>query len=180
MDKVITHSKKLPAEMMEFFGTISENGALLPDDYFTKFELGRLQYTYYGCLKNMDSNKSKVLIAGIFFFRAFLKGVLMDYTGTLGLPKKTITGDKILNIGSVLYNMAIEYVKMLTTASKDAQSQLATDIKIKDNKDMQALTDGVDKLKVEPKKDPTRESDIINGFYGKQQMDCVFKERKKM
>ena len=179
MDKVITHSKKLQPEMIDFFGTITENDALLPDDYFTKFELGRLQYTYYGCLKNMDSNKSKVLIAGIFFFRAFVKGIIMDYPEALGLPKKTIGAEKLLNIGSVLYNMGIEYVKMLTAANKDAQSQLSQDIKIKDSKPVQALSYGEEKIKVDPKKDNTRESDIINGFYAKGQMDCVFKDRKK-
>jgi len=29
-------------------------------------------------------------------------------------------------------------------------------------------------------KDPTRDGDIIEGFYAKHQLDCFFKERKKL
>lgn len=42
---------------MEHFGEFIENEAILPDHFFSSFELKRLSVTYYGALKDMNPNK---------------------------------------------------------------------------------------------------------------------------
>jgi hypothetical protein len=76
-DKLITHSKKLPKSFLKFLASLSEEGNLLPDDYFTPFELRRLKFTYYGCLRKTTSNETKIALTGILLFRLFIYRVLM-------------------------------------------------------------------------------------------------------
>jgi hypothetical protein len=85
-----------------------------------------------------------------------------------------------MNLGSFVYNVGMEYIKSLAPAQKDNQAVQIDGLKIKPIANpMKALDlSEKDAKKYEIKKEPSRESEIIEGFYAKIQMDNMFKEKK--
>lgn len=161
-------------------GDFTEEGAILPNDYFTNFELKRLHLTYYGSVKDMNPDRSKLLLAGIFFFRCFIYGVLLNYTGPLKLGKGAVKKEKLLNICSILYLVGIDHIKLSAPTSTNNQSFLSKDLKVTQKTPYKAFDENEKITKQPILKDTTRDCEIINGFFGKQQMDCVFKDKKKL
>jgi hypothetical protein len=118
LDRLITCTKKLPDAFYKFLAGIVEEGGRLPDDYFTEFELSRLQFSHYGALKDVLAWHSKILITGVVVIRMFLMRIFMKAESVLGVERVDLQ-EKFLNLGSFFYQLAMEYVRSLAPINKN-------------------------------------------------------------
>ncbi len=76
----------------------------------------------------MNDQKSKMLIASIVLIRIFVHEMIMKSKETL---KVSTNAAKLLNIGSFLYNLAMEIIKSSAPIYSKNQDFLTVDLKIK-------------------------------------------------
>ena len=128
LDKLITFTKKLPEEFFYLLSTLTENGAQLPDDYFSTFEISRLQFSHFGSLKNVLPWHSKILIGGLVLVRMFCFKVIMQFNEVLGLQDSY--QQKALNIASVMYNIIMEHLRSLAPILHKNQTLVLSELKV--------------------------------------------------
>lgn len=96
---------------------ITENGGRLPDSYFSFFEISRMQFSHFGALKNIKDWHSKILIGGLVVIRMFLIGIFMQADVILGIRQNHIQ-ERMLNLGSLIYHVIMDYLKGLAPITK--------------------------------------------------------------
>mgnify|MGYP006976748541 CR=1 FL=1 len=127
----------------------------------------------------MDPEKSKMLINGIVIIRMFIQGMIMQCKE---LFKVNPDYEKLLNIGSFLYNIAMDIIQQTSLVHLKNQDFLSPDLKLKPRQRLLKAFAGADVIedleKFKILKDVNRESEIVDGFYSKQQMDCIFYQKR--
>jgi hypothetical protein len=121
LDKLITCTKKFPEGFFKMISEVTENGSRLPDGYFSHFELSRMQFSHYGALKGIKDWHSKILIGGLVVIRMFLVGIFMQADTLLGVRKENMQ-ERILNLGSLIYHVVMDYLKGLAPITKSEVS----------------------------------------------------------
>jgi len=123
-----------PTQTLHFLSRLCENESYLPPNYFTDFEINRLHFGYLGTLKHMNPERVKLIIGGIVFIRVFVHIILMQPWDAFSLSKDKFNVEKIFNIGSVWYNVAMELFKSSVPLSEGGQKVLNLDLKIQPKK----------------------------------------------
>ncbi len=98
-----------------------------------------------------------------------------------------------MNIGSFLYNLAMDCLQESAPVDSKNQSFLPFDLKIKPRsipfratgtiilQFISIIVDSfVNNMLFEVEKEPTRDSEIIEGFFSKQQLNYFFEEKAEM
>mmetsp|Transcript_21608 Transcript_21608/g.18626 ORF Transcript_21608/g.18626 Transcript_21608/m.18626 type:complete len:113 (-) Transcript_21608:380-718(-) len=111
-----------------------------------------------------------MLIGGFVIIRLFVQKCIMRCTESLKLNKKNINLEKLLNIGSFIYNVAFDVVRSGAIAYPKNQDHLHPEYKMKAKKNLHKamelfVDDGPLNVKVE--KDATKDGEIIEGFFAK-------------
>jgi len=159
---------------------IKEEG-FLQNDYFSQFEINRMKFGPFGTIREMNPQRSKLILGGIVLVRVFIYYFIMRPWEVLKQDKSKFKNEKLLNIGSILYNALMAIFKTSVPAYPNNQSFLSVELKIKPKKNTQQATDGSEvenPTKVD--KDAVKDGDIIQGFYTVQQMSAFFDCNKKL
>jgi hypothetical protein len=118
---------------------------------------------------------SKIIIAGIVIFRGFLLSVLWFGNDIQEYKEKYYK--KLLNIVSFLYNICLDYIKNLAPTHKGNKEHVAEELKVTNAHHIIATTEE-ERAKHKIKKEQGREQEIIEGFYGKNQLDALFTRKE--
>jgi hypothetical protein len=121
LDKLISCTKKFPEGFFKMISEVTEPGCHLPDGYFSFFEICRMQFSHFGSLKGIKDWHSKILIAGVVVIRMFLVGIFMQADTLLGIKKDHLQ-ERILNLGSFIYHVTMDYLKGLAPITKSEVS----------------------------------------------------------
>ncbi len=67
-----TSKKKFPSEIMKYFAVMSGSKGAPPQNYFSFYELSRLDFNYFGLYTDLTGEKTKMIIVLYFLFRVLL------------------------------------------------------------------------------------------------------------
>lgn len=78
--------------------------------------------------RDMTEQRSKMLIAGIVVIRVFIHAIIMRCKDSLKISAKA---ERLLNIGSFLYNVAMDLIRASAPVYTKNQDFLTVDLKMK-------------------------------------------------
>jgi len=178
---ITNNMSSLSKPVIRFLSTLSENGSVLPSNYFSEFELNRLEFGSLGTLRKMDPEKSKLIIGGITLVRVLIHMIIMQPWNTFNMSHDKFNIEKLLNIGSVLYNVVMELFKVTTPLIENSQKSVPFTIKVSPKKKtLNVFAESSIEKGFVIRKDLSRDGEILAGLYSKQQLACFFSERKRI
>jgi len=180
-NKLIINVSNMPTELIQLFKNLTRENTFLQNDYFSLFEINRMKFGPFGTLREMSAQRVKLIIGGVFIMRVLIHFFIMRPWDGLSQKKTQFKTEKLLNIASILYNATMGVFKTSVPAYPNNQNFLSMDLKVKHKKNIQqAFDEPLPENTSKIEKDPTRESEIIAGFYGGHQLSCFFELHKKM
>jgi len=173
-------SGKLPPSFFEFLAALSEDDAVLPDNFLSGFEIPRLAFNMFGNLKNMEEWRSKMILACFLLIKGVLYFLMLrPWTVIPSVLEKQVNFRNILNAGSVLYHITLDALSEYVPESKNFRSQEVpfeaappTFSAFEANK--------LQKLDVLPEANENDPSEVISGFYSRGKLSEFLDERPKM
>lgn len=128
LHKITYNTKRLPDDFFRFISTLTENGAQLPNKYFSHFELCRLPYSAFGALKGLKDWHSKVLIGGLVVVRMFIIGIIMKHI--LVIPYMKENKEIAMVVGSVMYQCTMDHLRSLAGINFETDKIVITGLKV--------------------------------------------------
>jgi hypothetical protein len=128
LDKITSNTKKLPDDFFRLLSTLVENGAHLPNKYFSHFELCRLPFSAFGALKGVKAWHSKVLIGGLVVVRMFIIGIIMRHTLIIQYLREN--NDVAMVVGSVMYHCTMDHLRSLAGINYEMDKTIITGLKV--------------------------------------------------
>jgi len=179
-NKLIINMNNFPAVLPPILSTLIQEDGFLQNDYFSQFEINRMKFGPFGTIREMNAQRCKLILGGIVMIRVFIYYFIMRPWETLKQDKSKFKSEKLLNIGSILYNTLMGIFRNTVPAYPNNQSFLSVELKIKPKKNtLQALDSPDPENPVKHSKDITKDGDIIQGFYNVQQLSAFFDSNKK-
>jgi len=187
-DKLIqrTTSDALGKNLIHFLISISENTGVLPRDFMFDFELKRLQFTYYGTLKQMTPNRSKMIMGSLILIRILIhKIILRPWTVFYDIKKSKVNKQNLLTVASVLYYITTGLYKRNLALQHNNQAFLTPETRIKPRSNPLPALDEVVEVDEETalkQKEATKDSEpeAISGLIPKDFLKCFFSDRRKI
>jgi hypothetical protein len=128
LDKITSNTKRLPDDFFRMISTLTENGAHLPNKYFSHFELCRLPFSAFGALKGVKAWHSKVLIGGLVVVRMFILGIIMKHI--LVIPYIKENKEVAMVVGSVMYQCTMDHLRSLAGINYETDKVVITGLKV--------------------------------------------------
>jgi len=171
-----------PSALLELLGPIVKEDTFMQQDYFSVFEIKRMKFGPFGLIREMSQQRVKLILGGIILMRVLIYSFIMRPWEAFKQDKTKFKIDKLLNIGSILYNSVMGLFKASVPAYDNNQSFLAVEHVTRPKRNpLQAVDNFVpEKGFVPVEKDMTRDSEIINGFYAGHQLSAFFVSHKKI
>jgi len=162
----------LPAEFVEYFKSITDNGCILPPRLLTEYEASLLEFSYFGTLKNMSPAKLKMILASFFLIKKLTLILLSKpWEFTTKVKKSLDLGRNLRNFGSVLYLMVMNNFKDLKQ-NKNNQAFIDPDRRVKVLKPLVAHdVEGIDSPR---RKHEALHSEILVGLYRRTLLDVGY------
>jgi hypothetical protein len=185
----VTSSNYQP-HMLKLLATMSEERGVLPKTFMFDFEVKRLNFTYQATLKNINADKSKMIVGMMVFLRVFLHKLIFrpwDHDKTLN-AKNTVLVLNLRILGSVMFHCMIEYYKSKLAVQPNNQAFLSPEIKIKSREPLKIADESKDedqiiletKMKKDEKKDKKDEDSVLTGIFSREEMSGLYNDRKKI
>jgi hypothetical protein len=73
-----TSRKLIPLKLIQFFSKFLNNGAFIPEKYFSSYEKSRLEFDKFGSLRNQDDEKRGMMIAFFIITRILVAKFLLS------------------------------------------------------------------------------------------------------
>jgi len=171
-----------PSALLELLGPIVKEDTFMQHDYFSIFEIKRMKFGPFGSLREMGPQRVKLILGGIILMRVLIYSFIMRPWEAFKQDKTKFKIDKLLNIGSILYNTVMGIFKLSVPAYDNNQSFLAVEHVTNPKKNVLQAVDNLvpEKGFVPVEKDLTRDSEIISGFYAGHQLSAFFVSHKKI
>jgi len=187
-DKLIqrTTFDALGKNLIHFMISMSESTGVLPRDFMFDFELKRLQFTYYGTLKQMTPNRSKMIMGSLILIRILIhKIILRPWTVFYDIKKTKVNKQNLLTIASVLYYLTTGLYKRNLALQHNNQAFLTPEARVKPRSNPLPALDEVVEIDEETalkQKEATKdcESEAISGLIPKDFLKCFFSDRRKI
>eukprot|EP01016_Furgasonia_blochmanni_P020802 TRINITY_DN2321_c0_g2_i2.p1 TRINITY_DN2321_c0_g2~~TRINITY_DN2321_c0_g2_i2.p1 ORF type:complete len:295 (-),score=38.46 TRINITY_DN2321_c0_g2_i2:142-969(-) len=169
-------------------GMLSQDGSFLMQDYFSEFEIQRLNFSIFGCLKQMNGDHKVMMICGEVMVRRLLGELLLVPTDVLPDIKFTPRyRENIKVLASLIYLLCMEIMKELP-ANPKSQEHVLENIPINRKGGVATYKTNASKTPLDAnglletgKSDPTKTSqstseNIIEGLYGRADLKTVLLE----
>ncbi len=124
--------EKIPEALVEVLSPLVKDESFLQNDYFSGFEIKRMKFGPFGSIKEMSPQRVKMIIGGIIIMRVLIYNFIMRPWEVYKQQEKSkFKIDKLLNIGSILYNTMMGIFKLSVPAYEKNQSFLSEELRIK-------------------------------------------------
>lgn len=168
-------SDSFPESLACFIASISENQCTPPDRFLFDFEIKRLNFSYFGTLKNMAELHSKMIIGMFLLIRVFIFQFLVSpwnqlCNTDLKLPKDDLTKKNLKTIASILYHIVMDIFRGKVPVVANNQRFLPTEMKIRPRPQ---------NLKIDGMEEGTKisDEDVLEGLYSKKELGAFFSLR---
>jgi len=179
-NKLIINMGNFPAVLPPILSTLIQEDGFLQNDYFSQFEINRMKFGPFGTIREMNSQRCKLILGGVVMIRVFIYYFIMRPWEVLKQDRSKFKSEKLLNIGSILYNTLMGIFRNTVPAYPNNQSFLSVELKIRPKKNTLPALEAPDpENPVKNNKDTTKDGDIIQGFYNVQQLSSFFDSNKK-
>ena len=84
-----TAKKKFPSEITKFFAVMSGDKGAPPQNYFSYFELARLNFNFFGLYNHSNPEQTKMILINYFLTRILLAKFLINPWKVLPEVKET-------------------------------------------------------------------------------------------
>lgn len=185
-DKLIaaTTSSNMPDFLLRFLASISENKCVPPTQFYTEFELKRLRFNSYGCLKGLTGDHSRMILC-IFMLSKVLIYMLILHPweeikyGPKPDRKNKIVMRNIKTFASILSNSIEDFVRSSVPVSHIRQRNVPSKWCIEAVKRGHLVFDDGKQRDLGSPTEENRFDGVIEGLYSKSKLGYFFKQRKQ-
>jgi len=177
-NKLVVNIQNIPPVLCQLLQSLVKENGFLQNDYFSLFEINRMKFGPFGTIREMNAQRCKLILGGVFIIRVFIYYFIMHPWEVFGQDKSKFKIDKLLNMGSIMYNMVMMIFKGSIPINANNQNFLSNDTKTRHKKTLQQAVESEKEIKIE--KDLKFDTEIIDGFYTNDQLASFFEHNKKL
>lgn len=127
-------SRVMDPKLIALLARITMNRSFPLQGFFFEGELGRLDFTFFGSLKNQDAKRVKMLVVGAIFFHTLIGDFLRspwESFPSVKSPPSDLLRLNLRNICSVIFWVFSENIRNQVPFVKNNQKQLTMDLRVK-------------------------------------------------
>jgi len=174
----IASEQALFSSIFKFLGMLCGNKGIPPQNFFSEFELARMQFSNVATLKNMPSLRSKFIIGTFFLIRIIIYMLLIKpWENVKKIKKTTFLNKNLKSISSVFYHIVMDHFRLTVLPIPNNQSFLPPENRVRPCKNL-PFVGYEEELNNEQEKKINLKEEIIIGLYSRKKLLEFFNENK--